>query len=619
MSYEEQIQIISKLIGKNESTLKRIGKSPKGLSKFIYIAEVLPIIDKFMITDKADGTRGIIEFSGTLAKCLVGSEYFEIKDIKGPSAIVDCEVLMDKKTVLIYDILSYNQEKLLDISFNERYKKLTELATINHPTWKFAIKKFWNLTVATYATNIMGLYNAMKKYAYKTDGIIFTYIEKPYLQTFHYKWKPPEHLTIDFLVINHGGKTQLWSGISRRVFKQIGLSLPDNYKQMADKWVKISSSGDIFNEFFPVPFSPSIAPSIYFAKIVGIPKGTDVSNQIVEVSWDTKASSWIFHRIRTDRVVELADGHYFGNNFEIAELTYESIVNPLTIKDLVAPLTTLTKGFYFEKTDQGYRAARGFNNYVKTQLMARNSGSENVIDMASGKGQDLGRYLNAKIKNLLMLEIDQSAIDELITRKYDIAKQLWIERIDSPIKIGTPSQSTNIIVSQMDLNQSYNANINKIHNLTDIFKTKQVDLIVCNMALHYLMVDQKHITNVVNFIAYWLKNGGEFMFTALDGEKIKTLLSKGPWETELYKISYSSNSNKPSKNIKVLLPCSREPREEPLIDINALDKEFNKHKIIRIETKSFGEYLTKYEKNDLSNDDKQFVSLYHYCIYKKIN
>lgn len=617
MSYDEQISRISKLLGQQVNTLKRIGRAPKGLSRFEYIAEVLPQIENFMITDKADGIRGIIEINGGISKCIIGSDYFEIKDMTSPSIIIDCEVLMDKKRVLIYDILEYNNKLVIGETFAGRYKILSGLPKIIHSTWKFEIKKFRHMTVGSYAKSIMELYNAMKKYGYKTDGIIFTYINKPYLQTYHHKWKPPEHLTIDFLVISDDNKLQLWSGISRRVFKQIGLTIPANYKQLTSEWIKISSYGEVANEFFPVPFKPSIAPSAYLAKIIGIPKEVNPINKIIEVSWDVKNETWIYHRVRTDRVVELAEGHYFGNNFEIAELTYESIINPLTIKDLVSPLNILTKGFYFEKSDKEYKAARNFNSYVKSQLISRNTGAHHVIDLASGKGQDLGRYYNAKVKNLLMLEIDQSAIDELITRKYDIAKKLWIERIDAPVKIQTTSASTNMIVAKIDLNAPTNANIKKLEDLNKplgLFPAGGVNLIVCNFALHYMVSDIKQIKNIVEFISYWLKNGGEFMFTALDSEKIKQLLKNGAWITDLYKIEHSKKGK-----INVLLPCSREVREEPLVDLKVLDKEFNTKGIIRVETKSFSEYLPDYkDKENLTKDDIQFVSLYSYSIYKKI-
>jgi len=377
------------------------------------------------------------------------------------------------------------------------------------------------------------------------------------------------------------------------------------------------------SDFFPVPFVPSIIPDIYkFPVIWGKHSSIAANNQIIEVSYNVTKQKWQFHRIRTDRVQELADGHYYGNNYEIAELTLESIINPLTIHDLVKSKTELSKNFYFEKSDDKYKSVRKYNSFVKGLLIKRYAASTFVIDMASGKGQDLGRYYDARVKNLLMLEIDQSAIDEIITRKYEFSKKLWIEGIDRSIQIaGYRSQSTALVVAQMDFNSSSAGNIKKIETHTNKFLKASVDVIICNMALHYLVGTPQHIKNIVEFISYWLRDGGDFIFTSLNSERISELLkATNRWSDKngIYKIERSRPGH-----IKVLLPCSHELREEPQVDLIALDKEFKRHSMIRIETKNFDEFFNEYAKekkhaSPLDDSSQQFASLYHYAIFKKI-
>ena len=617
MSYSEQLKKISTIIGHESTVLKKIGPSPKGMSRFEYIAEILPGIDNYMITDKADGTRGIIEIDSNMAKCVIGSEYLEFP-AKSPNAcIIDCEVLIEQKKILIFDILSYDGSSAIKMPFLDRHA-LLEKINIKSDKFIFSVKKFYKLTTATYQKNIMALYMEMKKYSYDTDGIIFTSTSNEYSRTRHYKWKPAEHLTIDFLYVNG----ELWSGISRRQFKQIGLEFPDNYLDVANRWIR-AQYGQIAIEFFPFPFTPSILPDIYKHPIVwGKQLPAKAINQIIEVSYDCKKNEWHFHRIRTDRVQELADGKYYGNNFKIAELTLENVMNPLTIGDLVKSKTELSKGFYFEKADNKYKSVRKYNSFVKGILIKRYTGSATVIDMASGKGQDLGRYYGAGIKNLLMLEIDQSAIDEIITRKFEFTNKLWIDGIDRPIQIAnyTP-QSTSLVVAQMDFNSASSENILKIESHAKKFKKAEVDVIICNMAIHYLVGSQKNIENVVKFISYWLRDGGDFVFTSMNSERILTLLKgSGKWsgKNEIYKIEKARPGH-----IKVLLPCSHELREEPLVDMAALDKEFKRHSIVRIETKAFDEFFEEYSKekihtSPLDDASKQFVGLYHYAIFKKI-
>ena len=79
------------------------------------------------------------------------------------------------------------------------------------------------------------------------------------------------------------------------------------------------------------------------------------------------------------------------------------------------------------------------------------------------------------VKNLLMLEIDDSALYELVRRKYDIAKKLRIDRIDAPIAIRAAPEALNLIVSQMDLNKPNKDNIVTIEKLTDRFRAGSIN------------------------------------------------------------------------------------------------------------------------------------------------
>lgn len=605
--YNKILDKISKIINRPVPTLKRAGPSPHGLSKFDYISEILPNIDKYVITDKADGVRGILNIESNIAQCIVGSNYFEFA-VKAKNMMCDCEFLSNG-TILIFDILLKNDKSLIYDTFVNRHKEFIDI-NINSDDRKYLIlaKKFIYLKVATYQAEIMKLFMAIKKYKYNTDGIIFTKIDDGYLKTKHYKWKSLDQITIDFLYINN----IIYSGISRRVFKQIGLKFPDNYFNNINKYVK-HNNNMLFSDFFPIPFMPSIEPNVYKYPIELLPNNAD--NKIIELSYDNKKKKWKFHKFRTDRDNELKEGHYFGNNFQIAELTFESIINPLTIKDLIKSQNELSKNFYFEKSDQKYKEVRKYNSFIKRKLIKRASYTDKIIDMASGKGQDLASYYDGKIKNLLMLEIDQSAIDEIIKRKFEFSKNIWIDKIDSPININNyVVESTNLTIMQMDLLESHNDNIKKIESTSTIYKKENVNFVICNMALHYLVGSSKDIQNTVKFISYWLKPGGEFIFTSLNAKKINNLLKNtGKWSDKngIYKIESGKKNH-----IKVLLPCSRELRDEPLIDLHMLDVEFKKQGMLRIDTADFDKYFSEYNK-PLDDDAKEFAALYHYCIYRK--
>ena len=72
-------------------------------------------------------------------------------------------------------------------------------------------------------------------------------------------------------------------------------------------------------------------------------------------------------------------------------------------------------------------------------LINQISSNSNVLDLASGKGQDLGRYVKKPINKLLLMEYDKTAMLELINRKYSLVKQFVGAPLTAPfvVCIGT--------------------------------------------------------------------------------------------------------------------------------------------------------------------------------------
>ena len=64
-----------------------------------------------------------------------------------------------------------------------------------------------------------------------------------------------------------------------------------------------------------------------------------------------------------------------------------------------------------------YRPSRHFNSFVKAKIMEKYP-SNWTIDLAGGKGQDLFRHAKFS-NNVLYLEMDEKAISQLISRKYN--------------------------------------------------------------------------------------------------------------------------------------------------------------------------------------------------------
>ena len=108
--------------------------------------------------------------------------------------------------------------------------------------------------------------------------------------------------------------------------------------------------------------------------------------------------------------------------------------------------------------------------------------------------------------------------------------------------------------------------------------------------------------------------------TGFDGNTIVKLLKDGDWSSGIYSIKKKYEHNiliTHGQKISVKLPFSKNTYyDEYLINLSTLVEKFNAFGISLVETNSFETYLASYGK-DLNDDDKKFVSLYHYYIFKK--
>lgn len=616
----QDIFYISKFLNKKWVTgFKQLGNNAKPLTKKLYIEKVLLNIQDYVVTEKADGLRSFLIINQKIGKNVKyitaeTTEYLNIKWSLQGEYIFDCEYV--NNTLLIFDVIVYNDTNVSTESFNDRLIHLLEFKALltKNKISNIKVKEFYPLNSANYQKTIMNLYmnSSKKKTLYNIDGLIFVEKTQNYNNTQNLKWKPPQFLTIDFLAIKDStqkspNKYILLNGIQPEWAYKFG------FDTNSDKFNMIKEIPHT-EKYMPVPFYNSLKPNIYHYTST---EKEDLHMHIIELSLD-KNMNWIFHRIRSDRDPELKNGSYFGNNYKVAETVLMSILNPLSIKDLVSNYNTLTKDMYFHKQDTSYQDVKKFNNYVKNTLIQRYKNSD-VIELGSGRGGDLYKYVNANVKNLLMLEYDINAIDETIERKYNI--------LTKPYNTGC-----NLITLQMNLNANFKKNIkiiedslvnsNDFVNNEVMYKKGATPTIFCNFAMHYFLTTIVSTKNIVQFISHYLKPGGSFIMTIFDGNRVFNLLkqNKGKWETpeKKYMIEYIGKQPNVFSGfghmINVLLPLANKPYQEPLIDLLQLDKIFKPYGINRVEDKNFDSML----KDSMNAADITFISLYKYVIYRRI-
>jgi hypothetical protein len=619
---------------KKDKSLKDLTNQAKSLTKNMYINELYPPIG-YYITDKADGIRCIISINGHRCRILADELIEVINTGANPGiTIMDAELIRkgDTYSLYVFDIMVYMNENISDRPFTYRVEKIKPGVDIlnSYVEGKAHVKQYIRLE-----NNIE---MAVKKiyesdHRYDIDGIIFTSPDDSYEDTVNYKWKPYEHTTIDFLSMKAPkgviGKYPyisredydiylLFVSIRHNVQDSLGLDLLPFYRQIFTK-----DHGSIR---YPIQFSPSINPHayIYYHHV----KGGDMDNKIIElrrrrnVSQDKSYidNGWEFIRERTDRKVEK---NFFGNSFRVAESTYMNYVDEFTIEDLWKPRLG-----YFTKTStmnrEGiYRAPNAFKRYVISDLFKNNlSNAELVIDLASGRGGDIRRYMEIGVKRAIFVDKDPTALTELINRKFDLSEKLKERR----------GMITYIV--EQDLNAEYRSIEMK---LSRFMMGEKADGIVCNFAIHYFCNLQKNIKNFIALVNSITKLNGVFIFTTMNGADIFKLLSdikfNEQWISKentivkyaIKKLYSGTTLTSAGQKISVKLPLSDEMYEEPLANIDTIVNELKtlgwnieiRESFLSYED-SFNKFVPKDIASNITDEDRHYIRMHHFVVARKI-
>lgn len=650
---------------KHKSGLKKLLNNVIELNSDIFCKKILPNIENYYITDKIDGKRCICYITEYLDKIdikLVADKLYQISEYNNifnkndvhdfKITILDCEVIINYNennnllsendiNLYIFDIITYENNNLGFKPFENRFEFLEKGFNKIKFLPNIQIKEYIKLT-SDYKKQFIDFYNKkLNNKFYDIDGLIFAPTSKAltsdtkysintnYNNMIGYKWKPIEHMTIDFYMcilpkhlysfypyknITLKPNEQiyiLFSGISKQDFDKLNFNYITDYK-------KIVPEQYLNNSYFPIQFSTSDNPYnyIYTSNI------DNLNNKIGEFLYNTELKKWTLKKIRTDRDIELARGEYFGNYYRIAELIWNNINNPLDLTNL------LDESQCYFVTDDNilYKAQRAFNSYVKTKTLENiisnklidKNDTNWVIDLAAGKGQDLARLNNLNFKNGLFLDNDKNALLELINRKFNLRS--------------FKKQNMKIFTKNIDLLED-NKTIIKELSIFNIEK-ESVDIIICNFAIHYLLINEEKLLNLIKLLDYYLKPGGRFIFSCFNGYKIFKLLE----DTNIWN-SYDNNNNLKysikklynsdkflniGQKIDVLLPLSNNKYyTEYLVNLDYVFDVFNNNNFTSELSIPFGNLINDFKNdnskiyNELSNIDIEYTNLYQMNIIKK--
>jgi len=308
---------------------------------------------------------------------------------------------------------------------------------------------------------------------YNTDGLIFTPMflgvgssevgkAGPITRItwdHSFKWKPPEHNTIDFLVtikkadngedlINNIFQEGTNAASTDQIVQYKTLILHCGFDERKHGFInpcqdvidnKIPQTVDRANTdgYKPVPFYPTnpTDQDAHICKIAIQRDGSDIAqlfteagetfedNTIVEFRYDTTQPNqwrWIPIKVRYDKTAELRNGiKNFGNAYHVANTNWHTIHNPITDQMITTgtqiPDELGDDDVYYNKVTgkSETRAMRDFHNlFVKKYLIMHVSKfGDTLIDYAVGKGGDIPKWIQARLSFVFGIDISKDNIE----------------------------------------------------------------------------------------------------------------------------------------------------------------------------------------------------------------
>lgn len=577
----------------------------------------------FIASEKIDGEHGLVMIDGSKFIILTHklNEYPKTK-MTSKKTIFESEIKFSNPPIIFpFDVLMIEGKNITHLPYVERLAHLDAVIELCDNDLIIIKKSFIRLAEAR--ETLKKQYTTLSQYsAHPTDGIILTDMTKSYIDTYALKWKPMEFMSIDFLVKKCPYRMLkeypyilrpdhdiylLFVTIRRTLFNNLGLRRLHGYQYLFS---------DIKNTIsFPIQFATSMNPYSY---IYHHPRSSPIQNidgKIVElkcINCGQDIAEWKILRIRHDKDPLVASGRYFGNSYQVAELTWMNYVNPFTFEQLWEG----PSGYFKSVKNQLYVKQTSFMKYIKQKQFKELSRLEWVIDLGVGQGQDIHKYIKNNVKNLIAIDQDKMALSELINRKYSVAQKSKI--------------AIHILITNLILESNISIK-NKIHQAG--LPHSGADAIVCNLALHYFFGSTEVINKLIHLCYNLLKPGGMLTIIDINGKNVFDILSanNGEWKTyeqdvikfQIKQLYREASLSEAGQKIAVLLPFSLgKLYEEFLMNKDTLSRLSETVGFKSITSNSFSKYIDLFNSlqinktAQLDTDEKIYVSLFDWI---KIN
>jgi hypothetical protein len=397
-----------------------------------------------------------------------------------------------------------------------------------------------------------------------------------------FKWKPPHDNTIDFLVKFNRDNTRVISKVLKDGKYHNVASLFVGYNpQMHDrltarkylsKDIKEMRYSYVPKEFHPDDVVDSSISQAYLAvqetssgKNIEVCKceNGDVieDNSIVEFSYnankgDSLSQHWVPFRVRHDKTEMLQKFGLSGtaNDYSTAMNIWRTIQSPVT-EDIITGKKPITKDdimeddvYFTSNIDRDKCASivmKNFHNkFIKNdQLIMMMPKGASLFDIGCGKAGDLNKWIKAKFSKVLGFDVVRDNVENrnngAYARTIDAAKRGMFDENKTQFVYFTADASKKVneeYIDQLeDADDQYitrimwgltkpqqirEATLHKYYN----FAKGGFDVVSTQFCIHYFFETEQTLDNFVYNVGTYLKTGGYFIGTCLDGHAIKNKL-----------------------------------------------------------------------------------------------
>lgn len=420
---------------------------------------------------------------------------------------------------------------------------------------------------------------------YFLDGLIYQPLEQAYITSRNesrlqdYKWKPPEKNSIDFYV-------EFEKDANDNIVTVYDNSYDDFIRNKPYRICKLYV-GRVTNKVeTPVYFkdNENLHLSYLFldnGEIRDIDGNMISDKTVVEFYYNNDPTllhnfRWTPMRTRYDKTESiLRHGKKYGNYYTVANTVWRSINNPVLMSDFddlsrgndpdkniytydkkmdslrkridEQLIITATKAnAYFQLQTDLAKPMRNFHNFIKSNIIYtmvnptyQDNKQQSVLDFACGRGADINKFYYAAVAFYVGLDIDREglvdplngAISRYNKQRKSKAKfpKMYFMQADTTTEFDLESQKK-ALGNRKLVNEEY---FNKFFSTNPKNRTL-FDVINCQFAIHYMLKNEESWSNFKKNINNYLRNGGFFLTTSFDSDKVRKLLGDKDKYTQDY-------------------------------------------------------------------------------------